>query len=510
MLSQLYHEGLIGSRTTGTIPGRSDDDRNFLRFTVIGSIFLAAVYILTGGSMFASMSIIGLAAVLVVTMFRVDWGLMLFVGVVLLFDESPPRGYGMSIIGREYFLNLKSLPLFKGVPPAVLSPLELHLLFVLLVWFLLILTRKRVFVTKVSGWGTALIFFSWLLISAIIGIAKGGDFLPALWEIRALFYLGVMFFFVPQIIQSKEQVRQLVWVIIAGVSFKLLQGLVRVANLGFSFGRRDELTSHEDPLFFISMFVLMSALYIFRVKGAQRFFLTLTFIPMLMVFLMAQRRATWAALGVSVIAFLMLLEWNQVVKFAKILLPFALAATIYLVVFWNSPSGGIGHGAFLVRSSFSSSREEAGERYYSNLYRKMEDYDLAQTVKRAPVMGIGFGNKYDQPLKLFRIPFPLAAYIPHNEIFWIFVKTGAIGFCLFWVFFYSHVFRAATLFRRIEDPYLKSLCAVIMIAVLGQVIVSFYDLQLTYSRNMVYLGTLMGLYPALERAHRQDTTIPKN
>jgi hypothetical protein len=30
------------------------------------------------------------------------------------------------------------------------------------------------------------------------------------------------------------------------------------------------------------------------------------------------------------------------------------------------------------------------------------------------------------------------------------------------------------------------------------VVVSYYDLQLTYYRNMIYLGTLMGLVPALQ------------
>ncbi len=510
MLSQLYQDGLIGSRASAQPIAVSTGDRDFLKFVIAGSILLAIVYLFTEGSMFASVTIIGIAAVIAITMYRVDWGLMFFVGVVLMFDETPPRGYGMTIIGKEYFLNLKSLELFKNVPPAVLSPLEVHLLFVMVVWFLLIVTKKRVMVARVEGWIPALIFFSWLSISAVSGIARGGDFLPALWEIRALFYLACMFFFVPQLIQSKDQIRQLMWVVIFAISFKMFQGVVRVANLGFSFGRRDELTSHEDPLFFISMFVLMSALYIYRHPGAQRFVLSWGFVPMLMVFLLAQRRATWAALGVSVIAFLLMLEWKQMMKFIRLLLPFAGAAAVYLIIFWNSPSGGIGHGAFLVRSSFSSTREEAGERYYSNLYRKMEDYDLARTVMRAPVAGIGFGNKYDQELKLFRIPFPLAEYIPHNEIFWLFVKTGAIGFILFWIFLYSHVFRTAMLFRKLQDPYLKSLALVIMIAVLGQVIVSFYDLQLTYSRNMVYLGTLMGLYPAIERAHRLDSTLPKN
>ena len=509
MISQLYQDGLVGSRVAGTLTA-TPDDRRFVRFLVIGSLVVSAAYVLTGGSMFVAMSLIGLAAVIVVTMFRVDWGLMMFVGTVLLFDETPPRGYDRSIIGKEYFLNLKSLPLFKDVPPAVVTPLELHLLAVFIVWGLLLLTGKKRQLSPIHGWGTAALFFTWLIISVGAGLARGGDFLPALWEIRALFYLCVTFFFVPQIIQTREQVRQLMWVVIAALAFKTLQGVVRVGNLGFTFGRRDELTSHEDPLFFISMFVLMTSLFVFRVRDRQRTVIAWIFIPMLMVFFMAQRRATWAALAVSAVAFFFLLEPDQMKKFIRASIPFALVGGLYLGIFWNSPSGGIGHGAFLVRSSFGSTREEAGERYYSNLYRKMEDYDLAQTVQRAPVAGIGFGNKYDQPLKLFHIPFPLAAYIAHNEIFWLFVKTGAIGFTLFWIFLYAHAFRTTALFRIMRDPYLKSLCVVITLAALGQVVVSFYDLQLTYSRNMVYLGTLMGLFPALLRAAEEDLAITKN
>ena len=59
--------------------------------------------------MFAATSLIGLAAVIVLTCYRVDWGFMLFVGVVLIFDQFPPSGYARSIIGVEYFQNLKSL-----------------------------------------------------------------------------------------------------------------------------------------------------------------------------------------------------------------------------------------------------------------------------------------------------------------------------------------------------------------------------------------------------------------
>ena len=38
----------------------------------------------------------------------------------------------------------------------------------------------------------------------------------------------------------------------------------------------------------------------------------------------------------------------------------------------------------------------------------------------------------------------------------------------------------------------------ISLAVINQMVVSFFDLQLTYYRNMLYLGCLMALVPSIE------------
>jgi len=38
----------------------------------------------------------------------------------------------------------------------------------------------------------------------------------------------------------------------------------------------------------------------------------------------------------------------------------------------------------------------------------------------------------------------------------------------------------------------------IALAVINQMVVSFFDLQLTYYRNMTYLGCLMGLLPVIQ------------
>ena len=70
---------------------------------------------------------------------------------------------------------------------------------------------------------------------------------------------------------------------------------------------------------------------------------------------------------------------------------------------------------------------------------------------------------------------------------------GVFGGFLFWFFMNSFVFHAARIFRRLEDPYLKAVCAVCIVAVANQLVVSYVDMQLTFYRNMIYLGSLMGI-----------------
>lgn len=500
MISKLYEDALPQAPSRGA---RVD------RALIVCSVAVGAVYLLSGASVFTAVSLVGLAGVVILTLYRIDWGFMLFVGVVLAFDQFPPSGFDRSIIGKEYFQNLKSQQFLASVDFAVANPLELHLLLIFLTWVFMILMKKDLVFLRPPGRGAIGLFFAWMGLSAVLGVGRGGDFLPALWELRALFYLGILYFFVPQIIQSREQIVQLFWVVIAALSFKVLQGIVRVVNLGFSFGGRTQLTSHEDPLFFISLFMLMAGLYVFHVKTAQRRVLTWIFLPMIAVFFLAQRRATWGALGACTIAYFILADGPARRKFLTAITPFVLLAGLYLGIFWDSPPSGVGYGVHLLRSAFSSEKEEAGDRYYSNLYRDFENYNLATTAMKSPVVGIGFGQKYEQPVKLVKIPFPLAEYIPHNEILWLYVKMGAVGFLLFWYFIFSWVSRATALFRRISDPYLKSVSVLLILAALGQVFVSFYDLQLTYARNMVFLGTLMGLYPALERYAVKDAPAPR-
>jgi hypothetical protein len=197
-------------------------------------------------------------------------------------------------------------------------------------------------------------------------------------------------------------------------------------------------------------------------------------------------------------------------------IPVALVGIVYIVMFWNSthplaqPVQSVKSGIFAQQTESTTDPSALSEEYYSNLYRSIENYNLAETVKSEPLTGVGFGRKYLMPIPLATISFPLRDYIPHNQILWVFAKSGLIGFFLFWLFFISCMGRGVLAFQRQENPIKKAWLTLAVLAIVNQMVTSFFDLQLTYTRNMVYLGFLIGLiwhYSGKEGSNNEATRV---
>ena len=72
--------------------------------------------------------------------------------------------------------------------------------------------------------------------------------------------------------------------------------------------------------------------------------------------------------------------------------------------------------------------------YLSNLYRDIETQNLQFTISTSPIMGIGFGRPFIEvrPLVDLTATWPLQLYMPHNNMLWIWMRTGIVGFMNFW------------------------------------------------------------------------------
>jgi hypothetical protein len=509
---------MLESTQSGSLPndrqpyilGLYRSDILSLLILAASSAALALIMIASNGNVLAGTAFLGAGIILIITFYRLDWGFLLFIGMVLGFDQFEIPGFESLTYKISYFANLKTITYLPRLNSGVVNPLELHLALLFFVWFLVICVRKDVKLNRIPVWFASTTTFLWLIVSFVSGMRSGGDFMAALWEARALFYLGLMYFFVPQIIKTREQIQAFIWVCIIAISFKALEGASRFVRLGFGLGGYDALLTHEDPVFIITMMILLLGLLVFGVQSSQKKFLSWLFVPLLLGFYAANRRAAYASLGVSILAFAVLLPKEQILRFSKVAVPVVLVLALYTAVLWDSSSNWA-TPIQQIRSGFEEDEAKLGERnYYSNLYRRLEDYNLAVTIQNAPVLGIGFGTRYSQPLTLARISYTMRDYMAHNNVIWLFVKIGAIGFFLFWFFIDGFACLGGSTLSRLKDPYLQVVCTVIIVAVISQIVAAYFDLHLVRYRTMLYMGALMGLLPALETASRQPSSSEFN
>ncbi len=469
---------------------------------IVGVILVATGIYFTHGNVIAAAATLVLPALVIITFYRLDVSLYILMGSVLLFDQFKIDGLAPITLQIDYFRNLKAVSYLPSFDAGVVTPMEVHLLLMVLAFFILNSIKNNYELKRVPAWGAALLFFGWFVFSFVRGMSLGGQFLTALWEVRAIFYLGLLYFLVPQIIRTRKQLNILLWVMIGAITVKAMQGIYRFASFGFSFGGFQTLTNHEDPVFINILFIFMFALLLYNSKSRQKSTLLFLFPILFAGSYVSQRRAAYAAFIVLCICFISLLSWKYRWFVLKLLFPLLIVIGAYFAVGWNS-NASWASPVKMIKSGVKplDKSEMSRQDYLSNLYRLSENYNLASTVEAQPIFGTGFGKQYLQPVSLANIRFSLKNYIPHNQIFWIIVKTGSVGFFLFWFFLNAFSWNAVKTFVRLKDPYLKSVCLAITLVVINQMVVSYFDLQLTYYRNMTFLGIWMGLLPTIQNLH---------
>jgi len=136
----------------------------------------------------------------------------------------------------------------------------------------------------------------------------------------------------------------------------------------------------------------------------------------------------------------------------------------------------------------------------SNWWRELEESNIAYTIKQLPITGVGLGQEY-----LFeREPPPLTSfiywrYMTHDAVLWVWLKAGVLGFAAFWALVAQAALVGARLFKRLPTADLKLVALAPMMLLVIQVLFSTVDLGLTYSRNMIVLGVVLGLTAYISR-----------
>jgi O-antigen ligase len=420
------------------------------------------------------------------------WAFAGLLGIVLVSDQ-----YGGLLAGDIEPFMLDVLPLFENLEDftplsfAYTNIVELWLLLLVAVWFLRGALQGGLRLKPIVcplAWSLAAITIA---LTFSFGIANGGDVKTALWEVRALGYLFILSWLLPQLLERRRDLRLILWVMTLGLGAKAVQGFYRYfVILGMQLDLEETFLAHEDPVMFIPLFFLLAMLLHYRAAAPRLTRALLVVTPlMLAALVLTQRRVAYITLPLCAVFFLLQLSAAPRRTFLRFLVPIGMLGALYVLVFSGSPSP-LGRPIDRALQLFDTDNT-------SNAYRVVEQENLRYTIRRHP-WGLGFGHPFEIMHDLPKV-WVFWDYIPHNEILWIWVKAGTAGFILVMFFFARVIAESTWAHHRLRDPLLRAVAPIIGLTIINQLVASYYDLQLTFGRNMIYVGTLIGLLAPIER-----------
>jgi hypothetical protein len=459
-------------------------------------------------------SIAVLGGLLTLCLFR--WPVLaayILVGAAIVIEQWPVREI-------EPFTS--RIPLFQTIYGATgvnipFAPIEVFLVIAVIAAVVPTLARYREGFYRGALFWPVVFFMSAVIVGVVWGLAAQSfdrPFTPAFnknaaWvETRAFVYFTLCYIIASNVLTTRRRVTTLMWVLIAAVGFKGIQGIY-----SHSIRRRYDLdvqaiTGHEDVIFFAFFLLFLTSLFIYSGPHRQRVVM-LALAPFVTFTIFATtRRMAFFVLALAVLILAAAMWRTRRDLFMKIAPVVLVLLSLYTIAFWNRTETLAGQPvrAFRSQLGYTTERDEL-----SDVWRDLENYNVAENIKSSPAMGLGFGRPYhfyvEQP-SLDETGFVYWTYITHNAVFWVWMKMGLLGFFAFWLLIGSALVYAMIMFRRLPDDYLRAVALAIGGLVAMQVLFSYGDLGLTYSRPMIVLGIMLGVLARLPAIARDEEQSP--
>lgn len=387
-----------------------------------------------------------------------------------------------------------------------ISPLEIVLGFGLVCWLVRHFATRHRPIRYGAAWFPLTMLVLFLLVGFGRGVSSGGNLRAAVWEIRPLFYLPLVYFLVINLCPDQRRVRQLVWTGLLGVVGQSLLSWQYLTTLSAT-ERADleSLTEHGSAIHMNLVFVMLAAAWLFK-GSTMRSRLGLLFmsVPVGVIYLVSQRRAAIIALVVALAMMSIVLLWRQPKTFRRIVPIAIVLAAGYTAAFWNT-TGGLGFPAQAVKAVVEPSSVSAADQS-SDLYRTVENFDLNYTIRQSPLFGLGFGQPFYRPVNLPDISFfEFWQFMPHNSFLWIWVKMGFGGFVTILYLYARSLTRAAVGLRTAEPTTEVTTLLLCASYVVMYAIYSFVDIGWD-ARSMVFLGVAVAgcTMPVTRRADADE------
>ena len=427
-------------------------------------------------------------------------GIVLLAATALLFEQFP---LGIADRATEMVPLFKSFSASAGLGGLYVNPVEVMMSTILLTWVVRSTVEGRLSLPRGQlAAGVGLMALA-VAMAEIHGLASGGDFKISLWEVRPWLYLSLMYLLAAELTTKRALLTGILWTLVVTGGLKGVQAIYRYIVLRDAFPKPETLLEHEEAVFFGLLLVLTLLLWLFNVRGRLRTVATLLAPLVLFANMVNQRRTAWIVLGVG-IAVALALTWlrfperRRSVNIAAVVL--VLASAAYLPLFWNS-TNAVGEPAQAVKSAISPGQRDQS----SDLYRVYENYNLGVEIRQTTPLGAGFGRELVNTVHLPNLSKGDAfiLYIPHNQILYIWLRTGIPGALAFWFLIGAAVVSAGRL-ARVRDPEYSLFGALVVCALSAYLIEGWYDQGLTSFRVAILMGCLLGSVEAAHRLTRQQ------
>lgn len=323
---------------------------------------------------------------------------------------------------------------------------------------------------------TIFIEFAW-------GMARGGDFRSAYWQVYFL-WSGLLFgYCVAVVCAEARDFSPILDAVLYAAGFRAVMCTVYwifyVHTLEW---KTDFILSHDDSVLEPAAIVIV---LVRLLHGSRKRFGSVLYILLqIAAMFFNNRRLVWLSFASGVIFLLFLLPPSKAKRrLTRTFLVLAPILALYVMV-----GQGRTEPIFKPVASFAST---TGQEDASTKARNVENLGLVATsLANNTLLGPGWGHPYIEVANWYSIAklFPLWQYIPHNSILGLLAYTGVFGFAGVWLIYPTAMFLNVRLARAGNTPFVRQLgmLGAVELVVCGYQM--YGDMGLYYTRPMYLLG----------------------
>jgi O-antigen ligase len=357
------------------------------------------------------------------------------------------------------------------------------------------------------------IYLCFVTFGWINGMATGGDFKLSLQEVRAQFYLMIAYLMAVNIIKTPQQAVRLMGAMVICIGLKgclyTFRRYVTLAGLPLP---DQGVGSHEEAFFFNCFVVLLVTLAVCGEQARLRRWMWFLLPLVITGNLATNRRAATAAM-IVVLPILLLTAFCTLPQRRKMAVTIGsllgVGFLLYYPLFKNSTSM-IGQPARAIRSQFQPDARDAS----SNIYRDAENQNLMATIRLSPIQGYGYGKRmlHAVPIADISRQYEWWDLLPHNQILWVWMRTGTLGFIAFWMMVSSIILFLCRTLRSPDTSNLAKAVGIFTLLTLSMLMIfGLLDLQISNFRDMLFTGFWIGIaagLPGWKKTEETEEAVP--